>query len=210
MLGVSFVHNHARDRTADEGAAVRLECATCLSIRGYLTGTHSINSTTNMLGYVSTNYLLPLRLVIGFGFVAHGYAKLTRGPASFGAILMNLGLPQPFLIAWVTSLVEFFGGVSIMVGAFVAPVAVPLALIMLTALIKVHLQYGFSSIRLKGVTPSGAEFGPIGYEINLLYIAGLITLALSRPSRMSFDSWFEARKRSQNDSGRTVSSGMKR
>ena len=146
-----------------------------------------------MLRYVSNNYLLPLRLIIGFGFVAHGYAKLTRGPASFGMILMNMGLPQPVLIAWVTTLVEFIGGVSIMVGAFVAPVALPLSLFMLTAMIKVHLQYGFSSIKLKALTPSGAEFGPIGYEINVLYIAGLITLALSKPSRMSFDFWFRNR-----------------
>ena len=27
--------------------------------------------------------VLPLRLMIGFGFAAHGYAKLSRGPAGF-------------------------------------------------------------------------------------------------------------------------------
>jgi len=31
--------------------------------------------------------LLPLRLIIGFGFAAHGYAKLNRGPENFAAIL---------------------------------------------------------------------------------------------------------------------------
>ena len=29
--------------------------------------------------------LVPLRLVVGFGFAAHGYAKLARGPESFAA-----------------------------------------------------------------------------------------------------------------------------
>lgn len=40
----------------------------------------------------------------------------------------------------------------------------------------------------------GAVFGPIGYELNLLYIAGLITLALSGPSAVSVDRWLERRK----------------
>ena len=35
--------------------------------------------------------LLPLRLLIGYGFAAHGYAKLARGPAHFAAILAAIG-----------------------------------------------------------------------------------------------------------------------
>lgn len=133
--------------------------------------------------------LLLLRLVIGFGFVAHGYAKLSRGPANFGMILKGIGVPAPNLVAWATSIVEVLGGFSMMLGAFVAPVSVPLFIIMLTAMLKVHLQYGFSSVRLKALTGSGAEFGPIGYEINLLYLVGLITLAFSAPTTLSLDHW---------------------
>ena len=135
----------------------------------------------------STNWIVPLRLVIGFGFAAHGYAKLSRGPANFGRILDSLGVPDPTLVAWLTSLIELMGGVSVMLGAFVVPLAVPLSIIMLTAMFKVHLQYGFSSIRLKTVTDAGAEFGPIGYELNLLYIVGLIAVALIGPARLSVD-----------------------
>jgi putative oxidoreductase len=137
----------------------------------------------------SSNWVLPLRLVIGFGFAAHGYAKLSRGPANFGRILEAMGVPAPNIMAWITSLFEFIGGVSVMAGAFVTPLALPLSLIMLTAMFKIHFQYGFSSIKLKAVTGSGAEFGPIGYEINLLYIAGLITLALIGPPLLSVDYW---------------------
>src|SRR5215471_11191741 len=123
--------------------------------------------------------ILPLRLIIGFGFAAHGYAKLSRGPENFATILTAIGVPQPHLMAWVTSLLELIGGISLMAGAFVVPLSLPLAVIMLTAMFSIHFQYGFSSIKLKAVTTSGAEFGPIGYEMNLLYIAGLLTLALS-------------------------------
>lgn len=137
---------------------------------------------------------LPLRLLIGFGFAAHGFAKLSRGPDKFATILASIGVPQPDLMAWVTSLVEFIGGISVIAGAFVVPLSVPLSVIMLTAMFSVHFQYGFSSIRLKAVTSSGAEFGPIGYEMNLLYIAGLLTLALGGAGRWSVDRYLSARK----------------
>lgn len=147
--------------------------------------------------------LLPLRLMIGFGFAAHGYAKLSRGPDDFAVILTSMRVPQPHLVAWVTSLFEFIGGFSVMIGAFVVPLSLPLAVIMLTAMFSVHFQYGFSSIRLKAVTASGAEFGPIGYEMNLLYIAGLLTLALGGSGRQSVDHLLGMRKQNPAGQGRS-------
>lgn len=58
-----------------------------------------------------------------------------------------------------------------MAGAFVLPLTVPLAVVMLTAMFTGHVPYDFSSIRLKSVSASGAAFGPIGYEMNLLSFA---------------------------------------
>lgn len=140
--------------------------------------------------------LLPLRLVIGFGFAAHGYAKLSRGPEHFGVILTAIGVPQPHFTAWLTALLELAGGICLMAGVFVVPLCLPLAVVMLTAMFSVHLQYGFSSIRLKEVTSSGAVFGPIGYELNLLYLAGLLTLALGGPGKLSVDHYLKpARQR---------------
>lgn len=124
--------------------------------------------------------LLPLRLAIGFGFAAHGWAKLARGPEQFAVILTALHVPLPHLMAWTTTLLELFGGLAVMAGVGVLPLSVPLAAVMLTALFTVHLPYGFSSVRLKAVTAEGAQFGPVGYEMNLLYLAGLLTLALGR------------------------------
>jgi len=66
---------------------------------------------------------------------------------------------------------------------------------MLTAMFSVHLQYGFSSIKLKAITASGAEFGPIGYEMNLLYTAGLLTLALGGSERLPVDHWLATKKK---------------
>ena len=139
--------------------------------------------------------LLPLRLILGFGFAAHGYAKLARGPEHFATILAGLGIPEPGAMAWATSLLELAGGLAVMLGAFVAPLSVPLALVMVTALFSVHLRYGFSSIRLQGISASGATFGPIGYELNLLYIAALVALAVSGAGPLSVDRWLAGRRR---------------
>ena len=139
--------------------------------------------------------LLPLRLVTGFGFAAHGYAKLSRGPESFAVVLKAIGVPQPHLAAWITALLELIGGICVMAGAFVVPLSLPLAAVMLVAMFSVHWQYGFSSIRLKAVTAAGAEFGPVGIELNLLYVAALLALALSGPGKLSVDNTLRSRRR---------------
>jgi putative oxidoreductase len=130
---------------------------------------------------------LLLRLVLGFGFVAHGWAKLSRGPADFGDILSHIGVPFPHIAAWVTIMTELLGGVSVMLGAFVIPISFPLIIVTLTAMFTVHFQYGFLSIKIKAVTDAGAEFGPPGYELSLLYMIGLLVLILGGSGRFSVD-----------------------
>ena len=134
-------------------------------------------------------------MLVGYGFAAHGYAKLARGPAAFADILAAIGVPGALPTAWITSLLELFGGIAIMLGAAVLPLAVPFAIIMLTAMFGVHARYGFSSVKLKSVSATGAVFGPVGYEVNLLYITALIALALRRSTPLSVDRWIENRRR---------------
>jgi hypothetical protein len=43
---------------------------------------------------------VPLRLIVGYGFIAHGYSKLAHGPSHFAAILHALSVPAPELMAW--------------------------------------------------------------------------------------------------------------
>jgi putative oxidoreductase len=129
----------------------------------------------------------PLRLVIGYGFMAHGWAKLSRGPAGFAKLLAQIGAPLPETTAWVSTFVELLGGLAIFVGAFVAVVSVPLIIMMLVAMFMVHWRYGFSSINTIGLTDDGPKFGPPGYEVNLLYIAGLVALILGGAGALSVD-----------------------
>ena len=98
---------------------------------------------------------IPLRLIVGYGFMEHGFAKLARGPEAFPAILHALGVPAPHLMGWLTILVEIVGGLAVLLGALVPLASIPMAAVLLVAAIAVHLPYGFSSIKLQAVTAAG-------------------------------------------------------
>jgi putative oxidoreductase len=130
---------------------------------------------------------LILRLVMGFGFIAHGWVKLSRGPAGFEKLISQAGVPFPHFTSWLVPLTEVGGGLALMIGSFTALVAIPLMITMLVAMITVQLKFGFSSVNTIGLTPEGPKFGPPGYEINLLYIAGLISLMITGAGAFSVD-----------------------
>jgi len=78
-----------------------------------------------------------------------------------------------------------------------------MAALLLVAIFTVHLPYGFSSIKLMAVTAAGAQFGPPGYECDLLYLACLVALVLSGAGPLSIDGLvengrFERSSRSEN------------
>src|SRR5215813_5488402 len=132
---------------------------------------------------------IPLRLIVGIGFMEHGFAKLSKGPEVFAAILHTIGVPAPHLMAWLTMLTELFGGLAVLLGAFVRLVSLPMAAVLFVAMLTVHLPYGFSSIKLLSVTDGRAQFGPPGYEIDLLYIACLAALVLGGSGPMAIDNY---------------------
>jgi len=119
--------------------------------------------------------------------MAHGFAKLSRGAASFSAVLHGLGVPAPYFMAWLTILTEIVGGLAVLMGAFLFTASLPLAVILVVSIFSVHLRYGFSSIKLVAVTSAGPQFGPPGYELSLLYLASLAALALTGPGNIAID-----------------------
>jgi 2-haloacid dehalogenase len=129
--------------------------------------------------------------------MAHGFAKLSHGPAAFAAILQALDVPFPHAAAWATILVELVGGLAVLIGAWVWIASIPMVAVLLVAMLTVHLPYGFSSIKLVAVTAAGAQFGPPGYETDLLYIASLAALVLGGTGPLSVDSFIRRRARSK-------------
>jgi putative oxidoreductase len=146
---------------------------------------------------------LPLRLIVGYGFMEHGFAKLARGPDAFPAILQALGVPAPHLMGWLTIFVEIFGGLAVLLGALVPLVSIPMAAVLLVAIATVHLLYGFSSIKLQAVTAAGAQFGPPGFETDLLYLACLAALVLRGSGPLAIEGLLANRRENTRPSMQT-------
>jgi len=139
-------------------------------------------------------WALALRAIVGYGFMAHGFAKLTRGASVFASMLHALGVPAPDFMAWATIGIEILGGLSVLGGAFVWLTSLPMAAVLVVAAITVHLPYGFSSIKLLAVTTAGPQFGPPGYEVDLLYLACLAALVLGGSGPLSVDGVLERQR----------------
>jgi putative oxidoreductase len=97
-------------------------------------------------------------------------------------------------MAWVSILTELLGGLAVLLGAFVTLASVPMAILLLVAIFTVHLHNGFSSIKLVAVTAAGPQFGPVGYEVNLLYLACLAALVLGGAGPFALDALFKPGK----------------
>ena len=130
---------------------------------------------------------LLLRLVTGYGLMAHGVAKLSRGPGAFAAVLVGMHVPVPNVMAWLIIAIELLGGFAVAVGGFIPVVWLPTAAVLIVAMVKVHWPFGFSSIKLVAFTSLGPVFGPPGYELNLFYLACLTALVLGGPGPLALD-----------------------
>ena len=62
-----------------------------------------------------------------------------------------------------------------------------MAILLFVAIFTLHLPNGFSSIKLVAVTADGAQFGPVGPEVNLLYLACLAGLVLGGAGPFALD-----------------------
>jgi len=151
--------------------------------------TAEILAPQNMQARFSSYAAIPLRLMVGYGFLAHGLAKWLKGPEAFSGILQATGVPLPHLMAWVTIITELVAGIAFLVGTFVPLVSVPAIILLVVAIFTVHLPYGFSSIKLISVNNGRAQFGPPGYECDLLYIACIVALVLLGPTPWSVDKY---------------------
>jgi putative oxidoreductase len=130
---------------------------------------------------------LPLRLVLGFGFLYHGWPKVFTGQGNqmFRGMLEGIGVPAPGIMAYAVGLAEVLAGVALLVGVFVAIASGLMIVNMLVAMFTVHLPHGFNFMNITGMGDAGPQFGMPGYEVNLLYIAGLLALALWGPGALS-------------------------
>lgn len=91
--------------------------------------------------------LLLLRVGVGVIFILAGWGKLT-GIEGTSQFFGNIGIPMPYIMAWVVALVEFVGGIMVLLGAYAKIPYLLLAIVMVVALFTTKLGGEFSAARL--------------------------------------------------------------
>lgn len=124
--------------------------------------------------------VLILQVLLGFIFVMHGAQKLFgafQGPgvAGFAGMLQKYSITPSLLWAWVATIVEFFGGLFVLLGFMTRIWAGLLVVEMIVAIWKVNWANGF--FWLKG----GLEFPlTLGVIALVLVITGPSFVAVDR------------------------------
>lgn len=115
-----------------------------------------------------------LRIVIGIVFTVHGAQKLfVFGIGGVTAGFAQMHIPLPMIAAPVVAIVEFVGGIALVVGFFTRIAAILLAIDMAGAILFVHGRNGF--------------FMPMGYEFALSLMGACVALAVAGPGDYSVD-----------------------
>lgn len=130
---------------------------------------------------------LILRLGVGVTFIMHGYPKLfPAGPAGFAGLLRNLAFPAPEVLAWVAGIVEFVGGIAMILGLFVRYAGVLMAIEMVVTSVRVKMRGGVPFISPRGT----------GWELDFLLLMGALALVFLGAGALSLDLLKPGRSRS--------------
>lgn len=128
--------------------------------------------------------LTVLRLIVGSIFIVHGAQKLfTIGLGNIGGMMAQSGVPMGEVVGPLVALLEFFGGIAVVLGLFTRISALGLAVVMAGAVFLVHLPAGF--------------FNPKGFEFPLSLFGAAVALALMGPGRLSVDAAIRASSHSR-------------
>ena len=120
--------------------------------------------------------LLVLRLALGLIFILHAWMNVIGGQESFlREMLAMAGFDAPNLVVWSITLLEFVGGVALVLGFFTREAALLLAVEMVVAVVLFHLREGFFIVAIPNVPLA------YGFEYHVALVGGLACLALGGP-----------------------------
>jgi putative oxidoreductase len=111
---------------------------------------------------------LPIRILVGLAFIAHGLPKLSE-PAMTQGFFGNIGLPPELAIP--IGLLEVIGGFALLVGVVTRIASILFIIEMIGATTVAKLSEGFVG----------------GFELELLLISVAISLLLTGPGKLSIE-----------------------
>lgn len=123
--------------------------------------------------YLQSFSLFAARLVLAYGFYGPAMRKWSDIHA-IGEWFGTLGIPFPFVNAYMAATTEITGVVLLTLGLFTRLISVPLIVVMIVAITTVHIHNGF-------------ECGNNGFEIPLYYMLFLIIFIAHGAGRFSLD-----------------------
>jgi putative oxidoreductase len=138
-------------------------------------------------GRVSVGLLL-WRIVIGLAYVQHGLPKIEH-PASWMTMMMGTHAFAPPWLQAIVAIVEFFGGIALVLGLLTPVAAIGIGIDMATAIFTVHLPMGGHWVGGQG-----------SFEIPLFYLTSMIALLLTGPGAYSIDAMTWGRVRASKGS----------
>jgi len=125
--------------------------------------------------------LLPLRLVVGIVFIAHGWLKFSSfGVAGTTKFMGGLGVPMPQVAAVGIIALELIGGTALVLGGATRFFAALLACDMLGAILFAKRNAGF--------------FSPNGWELELTLCIVCITFVIIGAGGASIDAAVRGRR----------------
>lgn len=128
---------------------------------------------------------LVARVILGIIFIFHGWQKLhTNGIDATEAYFKTLDIPWAGAAAWYSALVEFGGGILLILGVLMPLVSLLLIADMIGAIFYVHIDNGFWNT-------------DNGYELPLALIAGLVAVGLAETGRTGADGYLTSRRRNR-------------
>ncbi len=116
--------------------------------------------------------LLLIRIGLATVFIVHGWMKLSNIDATVG-FFGSVGLPA--LLAWLVAIIEFVGGIMVLLGVYTCIASGLLAVIMIGAIVTVKGALGFVG----------------GYEFDLILLTTALGLASVGPGKYTACSFFQ-------------------
>jgi putative oxidoreductase len=121
--------------------------------------------------------LAAIRLAVATIFIRHGAQKLfLYGFAGVTGAFTQMGVPFPGVTGPFIALLEFFGGIALLIGLLTRLIALGFVFDMLVAILLVQLKRGFS-----------------GYELEFLLLTSSVALFLTGAGRFSVDALLAGR-----------------